>query len=500
MSRADDVIEFIEKICRIPEGAHVGKPMKLLPFQKKFIRAIYNNRRGTSKAYLSIARKNGKTALIAALVLVHLVGPEAQQNSQIISGAMSRDQASIVFGLACKMVRLNPRLEQEVRIVESRKEIHGLFMGTTYRAIAAEGRTAHGLSPVLAILDEIGQVRGPRSDFVDAITTAQGAHESPLLIAISTQAAEDGDLFSIWLDDAEASGDPRIVSHVYAAPKDASLDDPAAWKAANPALGKFNSLKKLSQSADEAKRMPSVENTFRNLHLNQRVSTHSPFMSRNVWESCGAPPGSLAGLEVYGGLDLSRRTDLTAFTLIAKDATGIWRVHSYFWTPAEGLKDRAHRDRVPYDLWRDQGFLKTTSGASVDYEVVACDIAEIIEGLNVKQIAFDRWRMDELKKECARLNISLPLVEFGQGFASMSPALDAVEAEFLNARVNHGMHPVLTMCAQGAVVSADPAGNRKLDKSKATSRIDGMVSLAMAFGIAAKNIEEPAPNYEVLFI
>lgn len=500
MNRAERVIRFIETICRIPEGAQVGRPMKLLPFQKRFIKAIYNNRRGTSKAYLSIGRKNGKSALIAALVLVHLVGPEAIQNSQIISGAMSRDQAAIVFKLALKMIRLNPRLEREVRVVESKKEIHGLFMGTEYRAIAADGRTAHGLSPVLAILDEIGQVRGPRSDFIDAITTAQGAHENPLLIAISTQAANDSDLFSIWLDDAERSGDPRIVSHVYAAPKDAKLDDPAAWKAANPALGKFNNLRKFAQSAEEAKRMPSVENTFRNLNLNQRVSVVSPFMSRSVWELNGKPSEYLDGLEVYAGLDLSQRTDLTAFVLIGKDSAGTWHIQPYFWAPADGLIERALRDRVPYDLWRDQGYLRTTPGKVVDYEVVIRDIAELIEGLDVKQIAFDRWRMDELKKEASRLGITLPLIEFGQGYQSMAPALDVVEAEFLSGRANHGMHPVLTACAAGAVVTRDPAGNRKLDKSKATSRIDGMVALAMAFGIAAKNIEEPAPDYQILLI
>ena len=190
MTRADRVIEFIETFCRVPEGALVGSPIHLEEFQVDFIRAIYDNPVGTKKAYLSLARKNGKTALIACLVLVHLVGPEAQQNSQIVSGAMSREQAGIIFNLTAKMIRLNSDLNDIIRITDSRKELHGLPMGTHYRALAAEGKTAHGLSPVLAILDEIGQVRGPQSDFVDAITTSQGAHESPLLIAISTQTVE----------------------------------------------------------------------------------------------------------------------------------------------------------------------------------------------------------------------------------------------------------------------------------------------------------------------
>lgn len=173
LSRAGRVIRFIETFCIVPEGAKVGTLIVLSSFQKKFIKAIYDNKHGTTKAYLSIARKNGKTALIAALVLAHLVGPEAKQNTQIVSGAMSREQASIVFKLASKMVQQNPALAEIVRIVDSRKELFGLPMGTEYKALAAEGKTAHGLSPVLAILDEVGQVRGPKSDFIDAITTAQ---------------------------------------------------------------------------------------------------------------------------------------------------------------------------------------------------------------------------------------------------------------------------------------------------------------------------------------
>lgn len=499
-SRANRVIQFIERFCLVPEGAKVGQPLKLIAFQKRFIRAIYDNPAGTHRALLSIARKNGKTALIAALVLAHLVGPEAKQNAQIVSGAMSREQASIVFNLAAKMVRLNPDLAAVVRIVDSRKTLFGLPMNTEYRALAAEGKTAHGLSPVLAILDEVGQVRGPRSEFVDAITTAQGAHEAPLLIAISTQAADDADLFSIWLDDAETSGDPHTVSHVYAAPKDAALDSKDAWKAANPALGIFRNLDDVKRQAEQAKRMPSAESTFRNLTLNQRVSTVSPFMSRSAWMACDAPADYLDGLEVYGGLDLSARTDLTALVLIARRGD-TWLTQAYFWTPEQGLLERAKRDRQPYDVWVKQGFLRTTPGASVDYDFVARDIAEIVAGLDVKGIAFDRWRMDVLKKSFADIGLELPLIDHGQGFKDMSPALDAVEAEFLNGRVCHGGHPVLTMCAAGAVVTKDPAGNRKLDKSKATSRIDGMVALAMAFGAATRAPEpEQPPAYQLFFI
>jgi phage terminase large subunit-like protein len=494
-TRGDRVVKFIQRYCLTPEGTHVGKPIKLAPFQKKFISELYDNPAGTHTGYLSIARKNGKTALIAGIMLAHLVGPEAKLNSQIVSGARSREQAGQVFNYAAKMVQLSPDLRSIVRIVPSSKVLMGLPLNVEYRALSAEGSTAHGLSPILAILDEVGQVRGPQDDFVDAITTAQGAHESPLLIAISTQAANDSDLFSQWLDDAKQSQDPRIVSHVYAADKEADVQDPKAWKAANPALGLFRSLDDLTEQARKAARMPSAENTFRNLMLNQRVSTVSPFISADVWKSCGAKLIDYGNTPVWAGLDLSGRTDLTALVIIGKVA-GIWQVQPHFWTPEHGLADRAKRDRAPYDVWAKQGYLHTTPGATVDYEFVAQDIGAILSNLNVQTIAYDRWRIALLQKEFDELGITLPLAEYGQGFKDMSPALDTLESELLNARLAHENHPVLTMCAANAVVTKDAAGNRKLDKHKATGRIDGLVALAMAFGCSSSTATEETSFWE----
>lgn len=485
MTRAERIIAFIERYCVTPEGAHVGAPLRLAEFQKRFIRDVYDNPAGTRRAYLSIARKNGKSGLIAGLLLAHLCGPEAKLNSQIVSGAMSRDQASLVFGLASKMVRLSEKLSQIVRIVPSGRRLIGLPLNTEFRALAAEGKTAHGLSPVLAILDEVGQVRGPHFEFIDAITTSQGAHETPLLIAISTQAASDADLFSLWLDDAEASKDARIVSHVYAAPEDCDLMDVDAWRAANPALGLFRSEDDLREQLTQAGRMPSAENAARNLLLNQRVSTDAPFVSPAVWGSCAGDVLPFdADTPVFGGLDLSARTDLTALVLVGK-VSGVWQVQPYFWTPEAGLADRERRDRAPYVTWARQGFLRTTPGASVDYEYVATDIAGIVAGFNVQAIAYDRWRIDVLRRELERIGCALPLIEWGQGYKDMAPALDALEAELLNARLSHGDHPVLRMCAANAVVVKDPTGARKLDKARATGRIDGMQALAMAMGAAA---------------
>jgi phage terminase large subunit-like protein len=497
MTRGERVCAFIERYCKTPEGEHVGKAMKLEAFQRDFILSIYDNPKGTRRAYLSIARKNGKTALIAGILLAHIVGPEAKLNTQIVSGAMSRDQAAIVFALAVKMIQLSPEMTKATRIIPSTKKIHGLARNVEFKALAADGRTSHGLSPVLAILDELGQVRGPQSDFVDAIVTAQGAHKEPILLVISTQAPNDNDLLSIWLDDAKASKDPRIVSHVYEAPKECELSDEAAWLAANPAMGKFRSLPDVREQAERASRMPSFEPTFRNLVLNQRVEMAAPFISKNIWtlNSQDVDESVFYTEPVYCGLDLSAKNDLTAFVMIAFKEK--WHVKCVFWTPEKGLRERSKRDRAPYDVWEKAGFIRAVPGASIDYEPVALEISEILADCDVRAVAFDRWRMDVFKKEMDKINPDLPLVPFGQGFRDMAPAIDSIETELLNERVAHGANPVLTMCMANTRVEKDAAGNRKLNKAKSTGRIDGSVAFAMAMGVVAKQ-EEEQPEHQML--
>ena len=494
MTRGEKVIAFIEKYCIIPEGQLVGQPVVLADFQKKFILAVYDNKHITDTAILSIARKNAKTGTIAFILIAHTVGPEAKLNSRIISGAMSREQAGEVFNLAAKCIRLSPRLSSITRIVDSSKKIIGLPMNVEYQAISAEGKTAHGKSPVLAILDEVGQITGPQSDFVDAVTTAQAAYEDPLLIYISTQSATDADFFSIQIDDALKNKPKKTVCHVYAADKDGDILDEEQWKKANPALGLFRSEKDMRKQAEKAARMPSFENTFRNLNLNQRVSTVSPFVSRSVWTDNGKKPNYGKEYNWFGGLDLSARTDLTSFVLIGEslDKKEII-VEPYFWTPAKGLLDREKVDRQPYSLWVKEGNLRTTQGATVDYDDVVEDMFDIIGDRYINMIGFDRWRIDVFKAACERKNIEWNLEPFGQGFKDMAPALDTLEAILLNNRMKHGMHPVLTMCAANAVISKDPTGARKLDKSKTNGRIDGMVALAMAAGVMNKVFEEQEP-------
>ena len=480
LSRSEKVIAFIEQYLIVLEGAHVGRPVRLRDWQRKIIREIYDS--PTRRAIVSVARKNGKTALAAMLVLAQLVGPEARRNAQIFSAAQSRDQAAIVFGLAAKMVRMSAKLHELVAVRDSAKELVCSLTGARYKALSAEATTAYGLSPAVVLHDELGQVRGPRSELYDALETAMGAQTDPLSIIISTQAPADADLLSTLIDDAKTGADPNIKLFLFAADPDDDPWDAATWRKANPALDDFRSLKDMEESAQQAQRLPSFEASFRNLFLNQRVAAEDYFLSPSVWNlNAGEPDLSLfEDAPVRGGLDLSGVADMTALILVAQDGDGVVHVKPEYWVPAKGLADRAARDRAPYDLWARQGFLTSTPGASIDYAFVAHRLAEISQQCDLRMVKFDRWRIDDLKRELARIDCELPLESHGQGFKDMTPALERLEALALDGKLRHGGHPVLAWNAANAIATADPAGGRKLDKSKATGRIDGLVSLAMA--------------------
>jgi phage terminase large subunit-like protein len=504
-SRGERNVRWIEKYCRIPEGPSIGAPVKLRAWQKREIKKIYDNPAGTRRAIISFGRKNAKSTLAAFLLLLHLCGREHRHNSNLFSSAQSREQAALIFALAAKIVRLSSDLRQIVVIKETAKELTCPELGTRYRALSAEVKTALGLNPIFMVHDELGQVRGPSSQLYENLETATGSQDEPLSVIISTQAPTDGDLLSILIDDALAKNDPRVTLSLYTAPTE---DDPftvATIKKANPALGDFLNKKEVRAMAEDARRMPSRESEYRNLVLNQRVEIKRAFISHATWQSCdGAVSDNWGNAEVYAGLDLSSVNDLTALVLIAK-INERWQVKPTFWLPADGIKERSQSDHTQYDVWAKQKFLELTPGKSVAYEFVAHKMQKIFAGLNIKKVGFDRWNFRNLRPWLVQAGfadkfIDETFVEFGQGYQSMSPALRALEQRILDKKLAHGGHPVLSMCAGHAVVVSDPAGNRKLNKAKSNGRIDGMVALAMAASLSEATTEEKPKAYQMMIV
>lgn len=490
---------------KVPSGEGQGGKFKLREWQKKFIRAIYephglNGRRSVRRAILSIARKNGKTALIAALVLAHLVGPESIQNGEIYSAANDREQAAQVFKVARQIVEMDVELSAMIRIIPSTKTLTCYANGSFYRAISAEAGTKHGLNPSFAIYDELAQARN--RELYDVIDTSFGARAEPLFVVISTQSNDPEHILSKLIDDGLHANDPTIVCHLYEVPEDEKdIFDPACWKLANPALGDFRSLDDLKAIASKAKRMPSEEPKFRNLYLNQRVSPVSSLISRAEWMACAGDAEFNTGDDVYLALDLSAVVDLSALVMVsAGDKT---RVKAFIWKPEDLLKDHSDRDfgsgNNRYGEWARDGHLLTSPGRSISPEVIAKKIAEIVGSFNVLGLAYDRWRIDDLLREFDRIGLEafedkgtgkgsgLRLIPWGQGFRDMAPAVDALELEVIERKLVHSSNPVLTWNMGNAVAVMDPSGNRKIDKDKARFRIDGAVALAMACGLKSRD-------------
>jgi hypothetical protein len=285
--------------------------------------------------------------------------------------------------------------------------------------------------------------------------------------------------------------DPTFHATIYAAPDDANPWDEATWHACNPALGDFRSLEEMRTFAEQAQRIPAREAVFRNLYLNQRIDAEVRFISASDWNACAGQVDlqSLYGHPCWVGLDLSSTRDLTALVCFFPEDGG--SVLPFFFVPGDRLDEREDQDRVPYRTWRDRGHIEAFRGRAIDKTAVARRLATILADFDVRGVAYDRWRMEDLKRILDDEGIRVPLVGFGQGFKDMAPAIDALEAAVLDRRIQHGGHPVLRWNCSNCVVDTDPAGNRKLSKKRSRERIDGMVALAMAVGLWAREQKPP---------
>jgi phage terminase large subunit-like protein len=504
MSRADRVIAFCEDLT-ITSGKLAGKPMVLREWQREFIRDVYAENaegvRPVRTAVLSMGRKNGKTQLAAALALCHLAGPESEMRGEVYSCALTRDQAAKLYAEMVAYLNAHDELADRCNVVRFTKQIEVLFgpgEGSIYMALSADAGSKLGLSPSFVVYDELGSA--PNRALYDAMDTATGAREDPLMMVISTQAAADHAVMSELVDyglkvQAGEIEDPSFHLTLYAAPKDADPWTREAWEAANPALGDFRSLPDVERQAAQARLVPSKESAFRNLILNQRVSAVARFIHRAEWDRCGdaVAVADLAGRECYGGLDLGATRDLTAFVMVFPNPDGVCDVLPYFFMPEQNIEERSNEDRVPYDLWAKQGFITLIPGATIDPGFVAEVITNAGGTYDLKALAYDRWRIEDLRRELGLFGGTLPLVPHGQGFKDMSPAVDTLERQVAEKLLRHSSNPVLNMCAANAVVTRDPAGGRKLDKSKASGRIDGLVALAMALSVSQRHEPEEMP-------
>ena len=433
LSRAEKVIRFVETLpCTA--GLFAGTTLKLRPWQKRFIRAVYKTdkvgNRLVRTAVFSVARKQGKTQLAAALCLAHLSGPEAEQRGECYSVACTRDQAKRVFDEMVAIITRIPWLNKRINIVRFRRELEDMENGSTFRVLSADVAPILGLNPSFICYDELGQA--PNRELYDALGTALGARVQPLMLVISTQAARDEAPMSELIDyglriERGEIKDAGFHLTLYTAPPEADPWKYATWKLANPALGDFRSLEDVKRLALLGQRMPASAMSFRNYILNQRVDTSAPFLNMILWEANSANEydiRDLKGRPCYAGLDLGATKDMTALTLVFADGAGGFDIIPFCWLPGETLSEREDEDNMPYRLWAQDGHLLTFPGRATDPKAVALKIAELNGMCRIKALAFDRWRIEDIKRELDAIGCRVELIPFGQGFKDLSPAVN----------------------------------------------------------------------------
>lgn len=490
---ADYVVAFIEQL-KHTKGEFYNKPFELIDWQEKVIRDIFgtlkaDGYRQFNTAYIEVPKKCGKSELAAAVAL-YMLCADGEQRAEVYGCAADRDQSSLVFDVACDMVRLCPALMKRCDIRPSRKAINFGPTSSTYKALSAEVAGKSGVNVSALIFDELW-VQKDKKFFQMMTVGTSDARRNPLHFIITTAGNDTNsicyEMHQKAMDIIEGRKiDPTFYPVIYGADPDEDWTDPEVWKKANPSLGITIGLDKVKAACESAKQNPSEENAFRQLRLNQWVKQAVRWMPMDKWDACSFPVNEkvLEGRVCYGGLDLSSSTDLTSFVLVfpPEDEDGKYEILPYYWIPEETLDLRVRRDHVPYDVWEKQGFIKTTEGNVVHYAYIENFIEELGTRFNIREIAFDRWGAVQMTQNLE--NMGFTVVPFGQGYKDMSPPTKELFKLTLEQKLAHGGHPVLRWNVDNVTIRTDPAGNIKADKEKSTEKIDGAIATIMALARA----------------
>jgi len=503
-SKAHIVTRFIRNLVHT-RGEWMGKPFDLQPWQEQdIIRPLFGEVRedGTRRyrtAYMEIPRKNGKTELMAAIGLYMTIA-DGEPGAEVYCCACDRDQASIIFKAAATMVRQNRVLNAKCKIIDSWRRIGYYPTGSTFNAISSEAASKHGYSASCIIYDELHAA--PNRELWDVLKTSQGARRQPLMCAITTAGFERSSI--CWEQHEYAQrvnagmvDDPSFLGVIYGIKQDEDWKDEAVWARCNPNLGVTVKLNFLRAEFKRALEVPAYQNTFRRLFLNEWTQQSTRWLDMDVWTgSAGVLPGEeeVAGRPCFVALDLSSTTDLTAAARIYPWDDGTFKAFLDFWIPAEGMRERIDRDRVPYDAWVRDGLIRVTPGRTIDQQFIRAWLRDRAEKSQVVEVGYDPWNSSQLVRDLEMDGFTL--VEMRQGMASMSPAAKNLVRLLLEKKIHHGGNPVLDWMAGNVTVREDAAGNIKPDKATSTSRIDGIIALIMALHRAILHLGEEESVYE----
>lgn len=460
--------------------------------------------RAYNEAWLEIARKNGKSELMAGIAL-YLLAADGEYSAEVYGAAKDRDQAGAVYGVAAEMVRMSPVLRRELTVIDSRKTITYPATNSFYKVIAADASGNLGWNPHGIIFDEV--ISQPNGDLWDALRKGMGARTQPFLVAATTAgddpasfAATEHESSTTALEDGTHL--PNRLVYIRNIPKDLDVFDEKNWHLANPALGTFLSVEILRQEAAEAKGNPTKEAAFAQYRGNQWGNAAAKWFTMRTWDKNTGlvVPAQLEGEVCYGGLDLSATSDLSALALwfpsdLASEAADHpeeipadavhqddrHRVLWHFWTPEAKVDELDKYTGRQFSQWVKQGFITVTDGEVIDYDRIHETILETWEIYQLEDVTVDRWNSTSTITWAEKEGIGIhPLP---QTFGALSPPSKELERIVTAGLMNHGGNPVARWNALATEVKKDNNENIrpiKPDRQKTGKRIDGISALVMA--------------------
>ncbi|TVO75129.1 terminase large subunit [Sedimenticola selenatireducens] len=508
-------IGYFRDVLCLNGGEYEGVPFEPLGWQLFIIGSLFgwlgdDGFRRFRVAYVETAKGSGKSPLAAGVGLYGLTADQ-ESRAEIYAAATKKDQAMVLFRDAVAMVDLSPELTCRIHKSGSPGKEWNLAYHSSdsfFRPISADDGQS-GPRPHIGLIDEIHEHRSPV--VVEMLRAGTKSRRQALMFMITNSGTDKQSVCWDYHDYGAkiAAGtiqDDSFFSFVCSLDEhDDPFKDETCWIKANPSIDAgIPGLKYLREQVVQARGMPSKESIVRRLNFCQWVDAASPWISSDVWfaaQDTDFDPIELQGRRCWGGLDLGSTQDLTAFVLLFEptETDQHWRLLPRFWVPGDQLTEKERLDRVPYLSWRDAGHLVALPGKAINKLAVIKQVAEDVSRYAIQSIAYDRWRIEDLKMLMEQEGIELPLQPFGQGFKDMSPSLDEFEQRLLNDSLKHSANPVMTWCAANAVIASDPSGNRKIDKKRATGRVDGIVAAIMAAGQSSKEAEQqPTPELIIL--
>ncbi len=506
VKKAETAIEFFYDMLVLEDG----RPFKLEPYQCFQVGSVFgwyggDGYRRFRTAYVEMGKGSGKSPMAAGIGHVGFIA-DNEPAPEIYVAATMREQARIVFTDAVRMVEGSPELKELVSVQVGSLSIPSQH--AVYRPVSAEHRGLDGLRVHMGLIDELHE--HPSALVVDKIRAGTKGRRNALIFEITNSGWDRHSVcwnhheYSLKVLEGVIENDSWFA-YVCALDEGDDWRDEKVWIKTNPGLGVTLPIKYLREQVAEAVGMPTKENLTRRLNFCEWTEQDTRAIPMTEWnkpQAC-APidVAALRGRDCYGGLDLAKVNDLSAFALVFPpvDLGEMWKLLCWFWVPKEDIARRALKDRVPYDVWERQGHLIATPGNTTDYGFIESKVVEISGLYNIREIAFDRTFAGEIVQALA--SEGLTMVEFGQGFMSMAAPTSELLRQVKAGELQHGGHPVMTWCASNLTVAEDAAGNIKPDKERSVEKIDGISATCNALGRAlVRPAAMPEQSYRVEWV